>query len=155
MNVTVEVSNDCPECWAPADDTMGQWLAEASRALANRDVDCNVSVRVVDERDGAVLNQQYRGKTTATNVLSFPCALPETVRAVLASNPLGDIALCAPVIALEAQEQGKSLEAHWAHMLTHGYLHLHGFDHQNEQEAKQMESLEIQILSRLGYPSPY
>ena len=104
-------------------------------------------VRVVGKREGRALNHRYRGRDYATNVLTF--AYPdETVLA-------GDIALCAPVIAREARDQGKALEAHYAHLLVHGLLHLQGLDHLGERDAERMEAREVAILKRLGYSDPY
>ncbi len=108
-------------------------------------------IRVVDEHESGQLNSQFRGIQGATNVLSFPAdiELPE------ASAILGDIAICAPVVADEAEQQGKNEEAHWAHLTIHGVLHLRGYDHQNESEASEMEALEVQLLRELGYADPY
>ena len=97
------------------------------------------------------LNRDYRGKDCPTNVLSFPMELPEEFNMPM----LGDLVICAPVVAREAEEQGKSPESHWAHMVVHGVLHLQGYDHQNSAEAEEMESLERRILAGLGYPDPY
>ncbi len=110
-------------------------------------VDTEVALRIVDEEEGRILNRDYRGKDYATNVLTFP----------LAEEPhlIGDIVLCAPVVVKEAAEQGKSLEAHFAHLTVHGILHLHGYDHETEPEAELMEWLESQIVTKLGYPDPY
>ena len=155
MNVTVELQNDCPEDWAPGNDVMEHWLQLATGQTAQLDLPCLVSVRIVGEQDSSALNAQYRGKQRPTNVLSFPCTLPPGISTALGSNPLGDIVLCAPVIAQEARDQGKTLEAHWAHMLTHGFLHLQGYDHQTEVTAREMEHLETVILDGLGFPDPY
>jgi len=97
------------------------------------------------------LNKQYRDKDKATNVLSFPMLSPEEVDVCL----LGDIALCAAVINREAKQQSKAENAHWAHMVVHGMLHLQGFDHIDSQEAEEMEKLEIKILNQLGFDNPY
>jgi len=110
-----------------------------------------VSLRIVDEAEMTQLNGQYRKKTGSTNVLSFPAELPEGVDVPF----LGDIIICAPVVAKEAADQGKSLDSHWAHMTVHGILHLQGYDHINEAEAEQMESLEIKIMHKLGFSNPY
>jgi probable rRNA maturation factor len=99
----------------------------------------------------AQLNQHYRGKPGPTNVLSFPADLPESLQLPL----LGDIVICAPVVAREAVEQGKPAAAHWAHMAVHGALHLLGYDHICETEATEMEDLETAILATLGFPCPY
>ena len=109
--------------------------------------DCTVTLRLVDEEEGRALNATYRGKDYATNVLTFPYE---------AGPPLeGDIALCAAVVAAEARDQGKPDEAHWAHLVVHGMLHLQGHDHEDDAEARRMEALETQILGDLGYPDPY
>ena len=96
-------------------------------------------------------NQTYRNKSGPTNVLSFPCELPEGVP----NDWLGDLVICSAVVEREALEQGKSPAAHWAHMVVHGLLHLQGYDHVEESEAEVMEAKEIAILERLGYPNPY
>jgi probable rRNA maturation factor len=120
-------------------------------AATGPEAEAEVSIRVVDEDESADLNQTYRHKAGPTNVLSFPCEVPPGVPNIL----LGDLVICAPVVEREAKEQGKTMEAHWAHMVVHGLLHLRGYDHIDEDEAARMEALEIDILSRLGYPNPY
>ena len=110
-----------------------------------------VTVRVVDRDEIAELNRQFRGKEGPTNVLSFPFEAPPGVEMPL----LGDVVVCAAVVAAEAAEQGKDLEAHWAHLTVHGCLHLIGYDHVETDEAEQMEALERAILAGLGYPDPY
>ncbi len=106
-------------------------------------------IRVVDTPESAALNATYRGKAGPTNVLSF------TYNAPPATRLLGDLVICAPVVAREARAQGKAPRAHWAHMVVHGVLHLRGYDHQEEAEARRMEALERRCLARLGYPDPY
>ncbi len=110
-------------------------------------VDSEITLRIVDEPEGRELNNAYRQKDYATNVLTFP----------LAEEPLivADILICAPVVAKEANEQGKSLEAHFAHLTIHGVLHAHGYDHEVAEQAELMESVETQILTKLGYSDPY
>ena len=110
-------------------------------------VDSEITLRIVDEPEGRELNNAYRQKDYATNVLTFP----------LAEEPLivADILICAPVVAKEAKEQGKSLEAHFAHLTIHGVLHAHGYDHEVAEQAELMESVETQILTKLGYSDPY
>lgn len=123
--------------------------------MAQQDSPGNISLRFVDEAESAALNSQYRGKDSSTNVLSFPAALPETMRRQLESVPLGDIVICPAVVEKEAAAQGKSLEAHWAHMLIHGCLHLLGYGHESSRQASDMESLEIRIMEGLGFDNPY
>jgi len=109
-----------------------------------------LSIRIVDIAESQLLNKQYRGKDRPTNVLSFPLA-DENVPVPV----LGDLVICAPVVELEAQEQEKELEAHWAHMVVHGVLHLLGYDHEADSEAEEMEALEIKIIASMGYADPY
>lgn len=115
-----------------------------------------LTLRIVDEAESQALNHRYRERDYATNVLSFPgaatTALPPALRAVL---PLGDLVLCAPVIAREAAQQNKPPRAHWAHMIVHGVLHLRGFDHVDDGDAAVMEAEERHILAGLGIPDPY
>lgn len=110
-------------------------------------VDTEVTIRIVDAEEGRVLNSAYRGKDYATNVLTFP----------LAEEPhlMGDIVICAPIVETEASSQNKSLESHYAHLTVHGVLHLHGYDHENEEQAALMESIEVTTLQKLGYANPY
>jgi len=132
----------------PREDDFRRWV-EAVLA-AHRDV-AELSVRIVDEAEGRQLNRDYRGRDYATNVLSFPAELPAELELPL----LGDLVLCAPVVAREATEQKKPQAAHWAHLTVHGCLHLLGFDHESDGPAQIMEALETEILARLGYPDPY
>jgi probable rRNA maturation factor len=126
----------------PSRAKVRRWARAAIRRSAE------VTVRVVSETEGRRLNRLYRGRDRATNVLSF--AYERSVRAVS-----GDIALCAPVVRREAARQGKRLEAHYAHLVVHGLLHLQGYDHAAPRAARRMEALETQILAKLGYPDPY
>ena len=124
--------------------TVAQFRKWAKQALRT---DAEIALRVVDEDEGRMLNREYRGKDYATNVLTFP----------LADEPLlmGDIVLCAPVVAREAEAQQKPLLAHYAHLTVHGVLHLQGYDHETEAEAVQMENLETEIITQMGYADPY
>ena len=110
-----------------------------------------VSVRLVDQNEMAQLNETYRGIKGTTNVLSFPANLPVELDIPL----LGDIVICAPVVGAEAVQQGKTEKAHWAHLTVHGALHLLGYDHIQEEDAKIMEALESTILMDLNYACPY
>jgi len=151
---------------APASERIRRW---ARAALAG---DAEVTVRFVGEAEGRRLNRDFRGKDYATNVLTFVYdgGEPPTVDDQAADDaeagsdtgdegappPLtGDLVLCVPVVAREAMEQGKPLEAHFAHLIVHGMLHLQGYDHDAADEAEEMESREAQILASLGYANPY
>ena len=123
----------------------------AARSLARSGSRVVVSVRAVGSARSRSLNLRFRGKDRPTNVLSFegPGALPDGTRI------LGELVICVPVVAREAREQGKSAESHWAHMTVHGVLHLLGFDHELDREARKMAAREAQILDRLGFSDPY
>ena len=135
----------------PATDDFQRWADAALRGDSNAEV----VIRIVDEDESRELNHHYRGKDKSTNVLSFPMELPEELAAEVDENMLGDLIICAPVVAHEAQEQHKILQHHWAHMVIHGMLHLQGYDHIEADEAEEMESLEIKLLQQLGIDNPY
>ena len=122
-----------------------------SAALGDGAQPVELTVRVVDEAEARELNRRYRGRDYATNVLSFPAELPPGVDLPL----LGDLLLCAPVVAREAAGQGKPEAHHWAHLTVHGVLHLLGEDHQDDAQAERMEAAERRILAGLGVPDPY
>lgn len=121
-------------------------------ALRQRQGDSELTIRLVDEAEGRELNNTWRHKDYPTNVLSFPADVPE---GILDIPLLGDLVICVPVVEREAAEQGKALEAHWAHLVIHGCLHLLGYDHIEEEEALEMEALERHLLAELGHPDPY
>ncbi|WP_438951431.1 rRNA maturation RNase YbeY [Porticoccus sp.] len=123
----------------------------ATAALSNVRQTAELSVRIVSEAESAELNRRYRHKEGPTNVLSFPADLPPDLELPL----LGDLVVCAPVVEREAGEQHKSIEAHWAHMVVHGCLHLIGHDHIEDNDADIMEALETRILTDLGFSPPY
>ncbi len=144
----LSVENVSREPGVPGEADLRRW---AEAALAGRRGAAELAIRIVDEAEGAELNATYRHKQGATNVLSFPAELPAGVPLPV----LGDLVICAPVVVREAREQGKPAEAHWAHLVVHGCLHLLDFDHQDESQAAVMESLERSILAGMGYPDPY
>lgn len=119
--------------------------------LAEERPQASVAIRIVGEAESEQLNSQWRGKYKPTNVLSFPMSLPDGI----GDGFIGDLVVCAPVVAREAQEQGKLPAAHWAHMVVHGVLHLLGYDHETETDAEKMESRETRLLASLGFPDPY
>lgn len=147
MSVEVEVQRIATA--GPDEEAISHWVS-AVLAAEGRDSG-ELTVRIVDAQESAELNEQYRHKSGPTNVLSFPFDCPPEVEL----NLLGDLVICAPVVQREAQEQHKQEQAHWAHMVVHGTLHLLGYDHLQQDEAEEMESREISIMDALGYANPY
>lgn len=139
--------------WVPRRSELALWAGEA---LGRRAANCEVSVRLVGPAESRQLNARYRGKDYATNVLSFPAIADAAAWAALeAAQPLGDLVICPQVLRAEAREQGKTLRAHWAHLVVHGALHLIGYDHERDDDARRMERREIAVLRRLGFTNPY
>ncbi|HHF3818208.1 rRNA maturation RNase YbeY [Haemophilus influenzae] len=132
----------------PTEEQIVQWATAAIQPEGN---EVEMTVRIVDEAESHELNLTYRGKDRPTNVLSFPFECPDEVELPL----LGDLVICRQVVEREAAEQEKPLMAHWAHMVVHGSLHLLGYDHIEDDEAEEMESLETQIMQGLGFDDPY
>ena len=132
----------------PTEEQIVQW---ATAAVQPEGDEVEMTVRIVDEVESHELNLTYRGKDRPTNVLSFPFECPDEVELPL----LGDLVICRQVVEREAAEQEKPLMAHWAHMVVHGSLHLLGYDHIEDDEAEEMESLETQIMQGLGFDDPY
>ena len=136
------------ETGLPTLEQIEQW---ATAAVQPQSDEVEMTVRIVDEAESHELNLNYRGKDRPTNVLSFPFECPDEVELPL----LGDLVICRQVVEREAQEQEKPLMAHWAHMVVHGSLHLLGYDHIEDDEEEEMESLETQIMTGLGFADPY
>ena len=132
----------------PTEEQIAQW---ATAAVQPEWDEVEMTVRIVDEAESHELNSTYRGKDRPTNVLSFPFECPDEVELPL----LGDLVICRQVVEREAAEQEKPLMAHWAHMVVHGSLHLLGYDHIEDDEAEEMESLETQIMQGLDFDDPY
>ncbi|MBT8048116.1 MAG: rRNA maturation RNase YbeY [Xanthomonadales bacterium] len=147
MKVELDIQNASTEKPVPDREQFRLWV---ECALQGRP-DCELTLRLVDKAESRQLNSRYRGKDKPTNVLSFPAELPPGIDIPL----LGDIVLCAPVVAEEAAVQDKPVAAHWAHLVIHGVLHLLGHEHQHERDAAEMESIEIEMLSSLGIANPY
>ena len=144
--IDIQIASDSQRL--PSEQDFQQW---AEAAVGSHRDEAEISLRIVDTEEGAELNQQWRQKQGPTNVLSFPSELPAELELPL----LGDLVVCAPVVEREAGEQKKSLQAHWAHMIIHGTLHLLGYDHIDDSEAEAMEALETEIVKSLGFPDPY
>jgi probable rRNA maturation factor len=139
LNITLQYVSNEPSL--PTKRQFQKWAKATIR------INTEVTIRIVDEAEGRQLNKAYRSKDYATNVLTFQ----------LSEEPdlVGDIIICAPVVAAEAIAQNKSLEAHYAHLTVHGILHLHGYEHETEAQANLMEGLETTIIRKLGYADPY
>lgn len=150
MIVTVDLHNASNGCLIPLRKHFKLWATATMTMLAPEHKQQQLCIRIVDEEESAALNYQYRHKTGATNILSFPVPAQ-----LLAANVLGDLAICAALVEREAAAQHKKLDAHWAHLTIHGVLHLNGFDHEEAKDAARMEELEIKILAELGYNDPY
>ncbi len=148
MTLAVEVSRAPRVTGVPSARLLGAWAGAAAGRRGARAV---VSLRVVGPAEGRRLNRDYRGRDYATNVLSFPAGPVPAVE----PRPLGDLVVCASVVAREARAQHKALRAHWAHLVVHGVLHLLGHDHEDDDEARRMERREIAVLRALGFPNPY
>ncbi|BAJ03366.1 rRNA maturation RNase YbeY [Shewanella violacea] len=132
----------------PSREDFELWVHSALRDTMTQ---AELTIRIVDKAESQTLNSSYRGKDKPTNVLSFPFEAPPEIDIPL----LGDLVICAPVVEFEAKQQNKSLKAHWAHMVVHGCLHLLGYDHIQDAEAEEMESLETQLIEKLGFNNPY
>jgi probable rRNA maturation factor len=154
IRLDVAVGYAVPRAGLPAAVSFRKWTAAA---LAGRIREADLAIRLVDAREGRALNRHYRGKDYATNVLSFPADVAEGVKLPKGVKMplLGDLVLCAPVVAREAREQKKPLASHYAHLTVHGALHLLGWDHADDREAECMEALEREILAGLGVDDPY
>jgi probable rRNA maturation factor len=143
--VTVQIATR--RAGVPHARSFARWAnaALARGSLRRKSRDTELTIRVVGAAESRKLNRTWRRKDKPTNVLSFAAEAPV----------LGDLAICAPVVAREAREQGKLPSAHWAHMVVHGVLHLLGYDHENDRDAQRMEAREANILAQLGMPNPY
>jgi len=149
MSLVLDVYNASGQRLPPR-RLLRQWVERALRTAGYRRP-AEISVRFIDDAEMASLNSTYRGRSGPTNVLSFPAQLPAALQAAL----LGDIAICVPVLLREARAAGKTIQAHCAHLLVHGTLHLLGYDHIDDVDAERMEQLESHILKALNFPCPY
>jgi probable rRNA maturation factor len=147
MTIEVDVQNATAFEPLPDDAQFRLWVETALRGKS----EAELTLRLVDRDESRKLNSRYRGQDQPTNVLSFPAELPPGIDIPL----LGDIVICAPLVGEESEAQHKSLPAHWAHLVIHGVLHLLGHDHQIEQEAVEMEAMEVELLASLGFGTPY
>ncbi|WP_028775247.1 rRNA maturation RNase YbeY [Shewanella waksmanii] len=146
LDLDLQYAIDDPQL--PERENFELWV---KTALRDTMAQAELTIRIVDEQESQSLNHSYRGKDKPTNVLSFPFEAPPEIEIPL----LGDLVICAPVVKNEAIEQKKTLQAHWAHMVVHGCLHLLGYDHIEDDEAEEMESLETLLIQQLGFENPY
>jgi probable rRNA maturation factor len=148
VSIDLDLQMACNDKNLPSKDDFQLWV---NTALLSYNKTFELTVRIVNIEESQSLNKQYRSKDKPTNVLSFPFEVPEGIELAL----LGDLVICAEVVRLEAQQQNKHLHEHWAHMVIHGCLHLLGFDHIEDNDAQEMEALEIKLLSTLKINDPY
>lgn len=155
LEVTVQIATD--RRGVPHARTLASWAHAAYESAKSARFELAVpralTIRIVGAAESRRLNRTWRGKDKPTNVLSFPAGPLQT--AIPELPELGDLAVCAPIVAREARDQGKSVQFHWAHMIVHGVLHLLGYDHEDERDAQRMEALEVRILARMGIDNPY
>jgi len=149
--VAVAVQDVSGAAAVPSPAKLRKWARSAAGSRRKGEI----TVRIVSASESAALNSEYRGKQGPTNVLSFPAGAAAAPAARGELLPIGDVVICASVVAREAREQGKKPDAHWAHMVVHGTLHLLGFDHETRREAAVMEKRERTLLATLGFPDPY
>lgn len=154
VNVQIAVE-DTASLNVPDSQHIQNWANTAVLQVDPKRAEQQMTVRIVEEDEITQLNEQYRQKIGPTNVLSFPFELPPGMPSDAMEAELGDVVVCAAVVQREALEQGKASVAHWAHMIVHGTLHLLGYDHIEDSDAKEMESLEIAVMAELGYANPY
>ncbi len=147
MTIDLDIQNASEFEPIPRQEQFALWV---EAALQGKD-DTELTLRLVDKSESRELNARFRGKDQPTNVLSFPADLPPGIDIPL----LGDIVICAPLVEEEARTQDKPLQEHWAHLVIHGILHLLGYDHQVEQDAIEMERIEVELLASLGIGNPY
>tara|TARA_E500000178_G_C16817330_1_gene659812 strand:- start:39 stop:551 length:513 start_codon:yes stop_codon:yes gene_type:complete len=147
----LHVQRESAHIQKPSDEELTHWAMTTISFLKTPNTKQELTIRIVNKAESARLNKVFSGKNYATNVLAFPfCAITPRPMAIL-----GDLLICAPIIREEAKAEGKEITAHWAHILVHGLLHLLGFDHKTDSEAKDMESLEAKIMLKLEFPSPF
>lgn len=152
MKFKLNIQNPYEYLDIPNQFVFQRWINTTLESLIDS---AELTIRIVDESEIKNLNNQYRNKNKPTNVLSFPFDLPKDIIESLEHPFIGDIIICHPIVCLEAQEQHKALDAHYAHLTIHGILHLLGYDHIELADAKIMEPLEIKILDKLNYRNPY
>jgi probable rRNA maturation factor len=154
--LTVQVQNVSRIAAVPGEDKIAGWIRHAFEVVRpDEQASFDMTVRIVDRDESRALNKRFRQVDKPTNVLAFPSG--DSAFAALRDDAcsLGDLVICGPIVLKEAEEQHKTADAHWFHMLVHGSLHLLGYDHEDERDAAEMEALEIRILAAGGVGDPY
>jgi len=150
-SLEVNITADCANSYIPSETECERWINCTLASVSSSSDPIEIGLTITDAQGSAHLNQKYRDKQGPTNVLSFRYdAIPNTP-----VNPSGDLVICAELVEQEAKQQHKSEQAHWAHLIIHGTLHLLEYDHQIPEDAQKMETLEIKIMKMLGFPNPY
>ena len=152
MRTELEIQRATTSINTPDDNQFQFWINAID---VQQDKSFALSIRIVEEPEARQFNREYRNRDYATNILSFPVELPEGLPSHVRQTLLGDLLICAPVVAREAREQNRPEVDHWAHLTVHGILHLLGYDHKQDEAALVMESLEKEILNKLGISDPY
>ena len=153
MHIDLQLAADNADL--PNESDFNHWATVALVHLGEDTAPISLCIRIVEEEESSALNNSYRNKQGPTNVLSFRADTPDFIVQQTKEKQLGDIVLCAPLVGQEAKQQRKQATAHWAHLTVHGVLHLLDHDHENPEEAEEMEGLEIAILQQLGFANPY
>jgi probable rRNA maturation factor len=155
MQIELDLQNAIDSKQLPSFENMQNWIIAALEKVDAKFDRPEITIRIVSQQESQQLNLEYRGKGKPTNVLSFPFEAPEMIPLEALGEFLGDLVICEQVLEQEAQEQKKTVQSHWAHLIIHGVLHLLGFDHIEEHQAEEMEALEIEVMKELGFEDPY
>lgn len=155
MQLEIDIQNTIDSSQLPDIEKIQSWIVSALGEVDAKFEYPEITVRIVSIEESQQLNLEYCGKDKPTNVLTFPFEAPEMIPAEELDEFLGDLVICEKVLQREAIDQNKPLQSHWAHLIIHGVLHLLGFDHIEEQQAQEMESLEIHVMNELGFEDPY
>ncbi len=155
MNILIDCQNTIDSKKLPSIENMQSWVLETLKIVDAQFSKPEITIRVVSLEESQQLNLEYRSKDSPTNVLSFPFEAPEMIPTDELDEYLGDLVICEKVLRDEAEQQNKPLSNHWAHLVIHGVFHLLGFDHIEDEEAEEMEALEIKVLNSLGLENPY
>ncbi len=155
MQLELDIQNTVDSSKLPVSENMQNWVAALLKTIDAKFERPEITIRIVSTEESRQLNLDYRGKDKPTNVLSFPFEAPEMIPAEELGEFLGDLVICEEVLEGEAKQQNKSIQSHWAHLIIHGVLHLLGYDHIKEQQAEEMELLELVVMKELGFEDPY